>query len=92
VRYAVEVTDAALRTLRGLPKRVRARLWERIGSLAEDPRPPGCKALQGALRGSHRVRVGSYRIIYRIEADRLVVVVVEVGTRGDVYGRARRRA
>jgi len=92
VRYTVEVTDAALRTLTRLPKRVRTRLWQRIRSLAEDPRPAGCKALHGGLKGSHRVRVGNYRIIYRIEDERLVVVVVEVGTRGDVYGVAGRRA
>ena len=92
MRYGVEVTDVALKTLSRLPKQVRGRLWGRIRALAEDPRPAGWKALQGALKGSCSLRVGDYRVICRIEDQRLVVVVVEVGARGDVYGAAGRRA
>lgn len=51
--------------------------------LGEDPRPPGARALRG--RDGYRVRVGDYRIIYTIRNDVLVVVVVTVGHRRDVY-------
>jgi mRNA interferase RelE/StbE len=91
VRYTITVTDLAVRALRRLTRRVRARVWERIRSLADDPRPRGSKALRGALKGSHGLRVGEYRIIYRIEEDRLIVVVVDVGAWGEVYGAAGRR-
>lgn len=53
--------------------------------LAQNPRPPGARALQG--RPGIRVRVGDYRIIYTIEDDVLVVVVVRLGHRRDVYDR-----
>jgi mRNA interferase RelE/StbE len=51
--------------------------------LARDPRPPGAKQLQG--RDALRVRVGSYRIIYAVKDDELLVLVVAVGHRRDVY-------
>jgi mRNA interferase RelE/StbE len=55
-----------------------------IRSLADDPRPPGCKRLSGhdAL---YRIRVGDWRIIYAIEDDKLIVLIVEIGPRGRVY-------
>ncbi len=56
---------------------------QRIAALADDPRPPGCEKLSGLER--YRVRQGAYRIIYEIEDDRLVVLVVRVGNRREVY-------
>ena len=64
-------------------KRIRAYLKEKVAALP-DPRTLG-KALQGPLKGLWRYRVGDYRIICRIEDDRLVVLVVAVGHRKDVY-------
>jgi mRNA interferase RelE/StbE len=55
----------------------------RIRSLADDPRPAGCEKLSGSER--YRVRQGVYRIVYEIEDHRLVVLVVKVGHRRDVY-------
>jgi mRNA interferase RelE/StbE len=52
--------------------------------LADHPRPPGCVALAGETR-AYRVRVGDYRIIYEVFDDRLVVHVVRLGHRPDVY-------
>jgi mRNA interferase RelE/StbE len=51
--------------------------------LAEDPRPPGCTKLSG--REAYRVRQGDYRIVYTVEDDALVVEVVKVGHRRDLY-------
>ena len=56
---------------------------ERIGGSADDPRPPGCQKLSG--RDRYRVRQGAYRIIYAIADERLVVYVVRVGHRREVY-------
>jgi mRNA interferase RelE/StbE len=84
-RYTVTILPAALRLLRSLPQSVRTRIRGEIDSLAENPRPHGAKSLQGSQKGYLRVRLGDYRIIYRIEDDRLLVVVVGIGHRRDVY-------
>ena len=55
-----------------------------IQALATDPRPPGCRKLTG-LDDVFRVRVGRYRVLYSIEDRRLVIIVLKVGDRKDVY-------
>ncbi len=66
-----------------LDPQVRRRVQGAIALLAQDPRPPGARALQG--RPGLRVRVGDYRIIYTVQDDALVVVVVRLRHRRDVY-------
>lgn len=83
--YRVELRPAAVRSLRKLDPKVRRRVQGAIGLLAQDPRPPSARALQG--RPGLRVRVGDYRIIYTVEDDVLLVVVVRLGHRRDVYDR-----
>ncbi len=83
--YRIELRPAAVRSLRKLDPQVRRRVQGAIALLAQNPRPPGARALQG--RPGIRVRVGDYRIIYTIEDDVLVVVVVRLGHRRDVYDR-----
>lgn len=58
-------------------------ILNRIKTLTKDPRPPGCKKLKG--QDVYRVRQGNYRIVYEIMDDRLVVIIVAVGSRGRVY-------
>lgn len=82
-RYAVELRPAAARALRKIDPQDVPRLRGAIALLAEDPRPPGAKALQG--RPGYRVHVGRYRIIYAIDDGILLVVVVTLGQRQDVY-------
>jgi len=82
-RYRVEVRPAALRALRELDPNVRPRIEGAIALLAEDPRPPASRPLAG--RPAYRVRVGDYRIVYSIQDDVLLVVVVTLGHRRDVY-------
>ena len=60
------------------------RLGRRIDSLAENPRPQGVKKLSGE-DDMHRIRVGDYRIIYQIREKSLVVLIVRIGHRSDVY-------
>lgn len=83
--YTVLFKPAAARELRKLPGDVRARVGERIDRLAEDPRPPDCTKLQGC--DFFRVRAGDFRIIYQIQDDELVVLVVWIGNRRDVSRR-----
>lgn len=64
-------------------KKDRQRLVSRIQGLGENPRPPGCQKLSGHDR--YRVRQGRYRIVYEIQDDELVVVVIKLGHRRDVY-------
>lgn len=81
-RYRVELRPAAVRALREVEPRMRARLQGVIAMLATDPRPPASRPLTGWP--AWRVRVGDYRIIYRIEDDVLLVVVVTLGHRREV--------
>lgn len=68
-----------------LPRDVQERLSTAIDKLETDPHPPGSERLTGY--DLYRLRVGDWRIIYRIEADKLLILVVEVGARGGVYRR-----
>jgi mRNA interferase RelE/StbE len=85
VTYRIELRPAAARALRSIDHQDRGRIQGAIALLGEDPRPPGAKALRG--RPGFRVRVGDYRIVYTIEDDVLLVVVVTLGHRRDVYQR-----
>jgi len=81
--YQVFVEPAAERKLARLPRDICARLLRRIESLAETPRAPGAVKLTG--HSSYRVGVGDYRIIYAILDDRLLIIVVDVGHRREIY-------
>jgi mRNA interferase RelE/StbE len=84
VSYQVEVTREALRALSKLDKPIRRRVQSAIDELQADPRPHGAIALQG-LSGAYRIRIGEYRVIYTINDDKLVVVVVDLGHRREIY-------
>ena len=82
-RYRIELRPAALKALRRIDPQDRPRIQGVIALLGEDPRPPQAKALQG--RPGYRVRVGNYRILYTIDDGVLLIVVVTLGHRRDVY-------
>lgn len=84
--YAVVLKPAAVRDLRKLPEDVRRRVAGRIDALSGDPRPSGAETLQGE-RNLYRIRVGDYRVIYQVENKELVVLVVHIGHRREVYRR-----
>ena len=83
-RYSIEFTPAAFRDLESLPRDAQKRIGKKIESLASNPRPAGAVAIKGG-KGLLRLRVGFYRIIYRVENDRLLVLVIRIGHRKDVY-------
>lgn len=83
-RYAIEFTSAAARQVRKLDPPVRRRLLRAIQGLARDPRPPGTKKLSGE-QNAWRARISDYRVIYEIDDGQLLVVVVVVAHRREVY-------
>ena len=84
--YDIEWKRSATKELRRLPKEVVARVLRTVEGLRTNPFPPGVRKLSGAER-TYRVREGSYRIIYSVYTARLVVEVIRVGHRKDVYHR-----
>jgi len=82
--YRIEFKADARRKLLGLDRPIRRRVEARINALADDPRPHGVETLTGPER-LYRVRVGDYRIVYAIEDRALVVLVVRVGHRREIY-------
>jgi len=83
-RYAVELERPAKKELDRLDGKIRARVLRKLAALADDPRPPGATQLVG-VNDLWRIRVGDYRVVYAIEDDQLVVIVVRVAGRGKVY-------
>jgi mRNA interferase RelE/StbE len=82
--YRVEFTTAAAKEIRKLDHGIRRRILAGIAELERDPRPAGCKKLAGES-DAWRIRVGDYRVLYEVIDDVLVVMVVRVAHRREVY-------
>lgn len=82
--YAISYVPSAAKFLRKLDGVAARRLLGAISALASDPRPPGCTQLKGG-DGECRIRVGDYRVIYDIHDAEVVVLVLRVGHRREVY-------
>ena len=82
--YRIEFAPRAAKAFRRLPREAQVRIKTRIDGLASDPRPQGAIKMTGN-EGFHRFRVGAYRVIYLIEDDILLVLVVKIGHRRDIY-------
>jgi mRNA interferase RelE/StbE len=81
--YRILIKPTAGKELNKIPKKDLSRITAKIESLSENPRPPGCEKL--AVQDAYRIRHGSYRIIYTIEDDKLIIFVIKIGHRRDVY-------
>lgn len=86
MRYRVDFSPHANREFKKLPAGVKKNIGPIIESLAEDPRPYGYRKLH-RWEDKYRVRIGDFRIIYEIHDDVLLVLVVSVGNRADIYRR-----
>jgi mRNA interferase RelE/StbE len=84
VAYATQFKPLALRQLEKLPREVQKRITAKIETLRETPFPPGCKKLE-AVTDAWRIRVGDYRVIYQVHRGMLLILVVTIGHRRDVY-------
>lgn len=82
--YEIQFDAKAAKLLRKLDRHVQSRLVVAIAALGLDPRPQGVKALTGHP-GLLRIRVGDYRVVYRIDDGKLIVLVVQLGHRSDIY-------
>jgi len=81
--YKVVFKKSIAKDLKGIPKQDVKRILEAIQKLATNPRPPQAKKLSAQER--YRLRQGNYRILYSIEDGKLVITVVRVGHRRDIY-------
>ena len=81
--YALLIERRAQRSLSRITVQDRERISDAIRRLAEEPRPHGVKKLSG--RDAWRIRVGDYRILYEIHDERLLILVIDVGHRREIY-------
>lgn len=84
-RFRIEFTRAAAKELAALPAKVQSQIARTIDELETNPRPSGCTKLKGEGPDLWRVYSGVYRVIYAIEDARLIITVIRVGHRKDVY-------
>ncbi len=82
--FTVEVTRSAEKDIDKLPSFIINKVWIVLESLEENPFPTGCKKLKGKI-DTWRVRVGDYRIVYLIEKDKIIIKIIAVKHRKDVY-------
>ena len=83
-RYRVEFVPAAVRQLESITRKQQVRIASKIDALASDPRPAGCMKLKGS-GDIYRIRVGDYRILYQVNEDILLVLVIKVAHRKEAY-------
>ena len=84
VSYEVFIKPSALKELESVGSRkLRRRVAEHIQALTDNPRPHGCRKLAGGDR--YRIRCGTYRVVYSVEDERRMVLVVKIGHRKDIY-------
>lgn len=85
MQYRIEIKRSARKELDRLSKADRRRVGRKIDALGGDPCPRGAKKLKGRGDNAYRIRAGDYRILYTIENDVLVVFVIAIGHRKDIY-------
>ena len=84
--YRVVIQESASKALRKLDEQIRRRVAVAIDALADDPRPPGIKAVAGE-HGSYRIRVGDWRVLYEVDDELRQVLIAKIGHRSTIYDR-----
>jgi mRNA interferase RelE/StbE len=82
--YVIEFSSEAERFLEKTDAKTAMRIAKAVGKLSADPRPPGCKKLVGVDK-EYRIRIGDYRVVYQIRTNVLMVFVIRIGHRGNIY-------
>ena len=83
-QYKIEISATAERQLKKIPREDTVRILRSISLLAGNPRPVGCRKLSG-YDDIYRIRIGNYRAIYEIDGKRIIVVILKIGHRKEVY-------
>lgn len=81
--YKIQIKPSAAKELKKIPLKDRRRIVAHITELADDPRPQGCEKLSGADK--YRIRQGNYRVVYSIQDQNLIVLVIRIAHRKEVY-------
>ena len=81
--YNIFIKSSAVKEIENIPRKDRLRIIQKVQGLAVTPRPQGCEKLTGENR--YRIRQGVYRVVYSVSDRELLIVVVKVGHRQDVY-------
>ncbi|CRX39587.1 type II toxin-antitoxin system RelE family toxin [Estrella lausannensis] len=84
-KYNILFNKNYIKDLEKIPKKDREYIRESVLSLAKNPRPDGCKKLKGSKDPLYRIRCGDYRVVYEIRDNTLVILVIDVGHRKDIY-------
>ena len=84
--YKIVIENKALAELATLPKKIQRQIANKIDQLATNPRPSGCKMLQ-KHKSLYRIRSGDYRMVYQIREKQVLILVVRIAHRKDVYKR-----
>ncbi len=82
--YRVEVSATAERQIRRLARRDQLRVLRAVRELSDEPHPRGCRKLRG-YEDVFRLRVGTFRVLYSVESERILVIILKVGHRKDIY-------
>lgn len=82
--YEIQLTSRAQKSLKKLEKRVLVKIASLIDSLENDPRPNGVKKMKGH-DNRYRVREGDYRVVYQIDDGKLLILIIDLGHRKDIY-------
>lgn len=82
--YRIEISSTAEKSLKKIPKKDIVKIVESIQILSINPFPEGCRKLAGE-EGTYRIRQGDYRIIYEVEGKKLLILVLKIGHRRDIY-------
>lgn len=83
-RYRIEVSATAERQLKKIRREDAIRILRSISLLAGDPRPAGCRKMSG-YEDIYRIRTGNYRVIYEIDGQQIVIVILKIGHRREAY-------
>jgi mRNA interferase RelE/StbE len=82
-KYKIEIKKSAIKELHSIPQKDIQKIITKIKSLSSNPKPQGCTKLTN--REDYRIRVGNYRIIYSINDDILIIIVIKLGHRKEIY-------
>lgn len=81
--YEVRAGKRVRKAMARSPRQDQDRILEKLRSLAEDPRPRGCRKVRAAEPGTYRIRVGDYRVIYVVLDEEQIVIIVRVARRSE---------